>query len=188
VSSSKQATPTGPKTASPVPEISVQPSAQPAESADGSPAAATPVIKTAPKSWADMVRSNTPQGSGSASANNQATTAASSSSAASKSHAVADVIREFKVNHGGRLSFIEPRGLVNTGNMCYMNSVGTFSGDMWLIFKVLQVLIFCPPFYELLEQVGKRASHSFKGETPVLDAMWDSPSRDAQADRPGFSS
>jgi hypothetical protein len=72
--------------------------------------------------------------------------------------------------------------------MCYMNSVGTFSGDMWLIFKVLQVLIFCPPFYELLEQVGKRASHSFKGETPVLDAMWDSPSRDAQADRPGFSS
>ncbi|KOS22787.1 putative ubiquitin carboxyl-terminal hydrolase 3 [Escovopsis weberi] len=42
--------------------------------------------------------------------------------------------------------------------MCYMNSV-------------LQVLIFCPPFYDFLDQVGKRLVHSFKSSTPLVDAM-----------------
>lgn len=54
--------------------------------------------------------------------------------------------------------FIEPRGLVNTGNMCYMNSV-------------LQTLIFCSPVYDFLERVGRRAVHGFKSEFPLMDAM-----------------
>lgn len=36
---------------------------------------------------------------------------------------VAEAIRAYKVNSGGKASYIEPRGLINTGNMCYMNSV-----------------------------------------------------------------
>jgi hypothetical protein len=31
--------------------------------------------------------------------------------------------------------------------------------------------MFCVPFYDLLDQVGKRAAHSFKSETPLIDAL-----------------
>lgn len=31
--------------------------------------------------------------------------------------------------------------------------------------------MFCVPFYDFLDQVGKRAAHSFKSDTPLLDAM-----------------
>ncbi|PBP15389.1 putative ubiquitin carboxyl-terminal hydrolase 10 [Diplocarpon rosae] len=37
--------------------------------------------------------------------------------------------------------------------------------------KVLQVLIFCTPFFRFLDQVSKRAIHNFKSETPLIDAM-----------------
>jgi ubiquitin carboxyl-terminal hydrolase 10 len=36
---------------------------------------------------------------------------------------LAEAIREFKVDSTDRAALIEPRGLVNTGNMCYMNAV-----------------------------------------------------------------
>ncbi|KAF2104747.1 cysteine proteinase, partial [Rhizodiscina lignyota] len=75
-----------------------------------------------------------------------------------KAATLADAIRAYNVNSGSKLSFIEPRGLVNTGNMCYMNSI-------------LQILVFCVPFYDFLDQIGKRAAHSFKSDTPLLDAM-----------------
>ena len=42
----------------------------------------------------------------------------------SNSSSLADALRAYRVGGAGKLSFIEPRGLVNTGNMCYMNSVG----------------------------------------------------------------
>ncbi len=31
--------------------------------------------------------------------------------------------------------------------------------------------MFCVPFYDFLDQVSKRAGHSFKSETPLVDAM-----------------
>ncbi len=37
--------------------------------------------------------------------------------------------------------------------------------------QVLQVLVFCIPFYDFLEQVGQKAKHSFKSDTPFIDAM-----------------
>jgi len=38
--------------------------------------------------------------------------------------------------------------------------------------QILQVLVFCIPFYDFLDQVGKRAAHNFKSDTPLLDAMY----------------
>lgn len=36
-----------------------------------------------------------------------------------------EVLRSYDTELGSsRVAFLEPRGLVNTGNMCYMNSVG----------------------------------------------------------------
>lgn len=79
-------------------------------------------IPVVPKSWADLVRKQ----------------AAANGSAAAT--AVAPVINGFSVVNneslgdvlGGinvteepsKIAFLQPRGLVNTGNMCYMNSVG----------------------------------------------------------------
>ena len=38
--------------------------------------------------------------------------------------------------------------------------------------QVLQVLVFCTPFYDFLDQASKKAAHSFKSETPLIDAMY----------------
>ncbi|CZT11632.1 related to ubiquitin carboxyl-terminal hydrolase 10 [Rhynchosporium agropyri] len=77
----------------------------------------------------------------------------------SNAESLAEALRSFNaVNNDSKVAFLKPRGLVNTGNMCYMNSV-------------LQVLIFCTPFFSFLDQVSKRAAHSFKSETPLIDAL-----------------
>ncbi|KAF9880740.1 ubiquitin carboxyl-terminal hydrolase [Colletotrichum karsti] len=73
-------------------------------------------------------------------------------------NSLAAAIQDFRVGSLSKVQFIEPRGLINTGNMCYMNSV-------------LQVLLFCGPFYDFLDQVSKKAVHKFKSSTPVTDAM-----------------
>ncbi|KAF4119961.1 ubiquitin carboxyl-terminal hydrolase 10 [Geosmithia morbida] len=67
-------------------------------------------------------------------------TAASSLFPKPNANSTAEAVLAYKVNND-KLSFIEPRGLINTGNMCYMNSV------------------------------GKKAAHSFKSDTPLIDAM-----------------
>lgn len=58
---------------------------------------------------------------------------------------------------------IQPRGLINTGNICFMSSI-------------LQSLTFCSPFYNILLTIEKKTVASF-GEndspTPLLDALID---------------
>ncbi|KXJ91153.1 hypothetical protein Micbo1qcDRAFT_205162 [Microdochium bolleyi] len=76
----------------------------------------------------------------------------------SNATSLAEALDGYRVNGGEKIAFLEPRGLINTGNMCYMNSV-------------LQALIFCLPFYDFLDQVSKKAAYSFKSETPLIDAM-----------------
>ena len=84
-----------------------------------------PAKPVAPKSWAELLRS---KNANAASAQPSGAGVLNGVASLSKSASLAEALRQYSVANE-RLSFLEPRGLVNTGNMCYMNSVrlATFS-------------------------------------------------------------
>ena len=100
--------------------------------------AAPPVQPGPPKTWAKLFTKPTPSAGGSkaqpapATANGLAATDGQTGSAPpgptgfskSNTSSMAEALRAYRVgNAETKFSFIEPRGLINTGNMCYMNSV-----------------------------------------------------------------
>lgn len=147
-------------------ENAAGPSAQEAGT-PGKPAVASTSVRAAPISWAKLF---SPVNQAAFSSNGLGRVAVANGEQsrlgnisgsdfheANKS-SLAEVIRNFQVNSTGRVALIEPRGLINAGNMCYMNSV-------------LQVLVFCTPFYDFLEKLSKRGSHSFNSSTPLVDIL-----------------
>jgi len=60
---------------------------------------------------------------------------------------------------------LRARGLVNNGNMCFANAV-------------LQLLVYCPPFWKLFKELGRLIGQRGRGEgqesggssTPLVDA------------------
>ncbi|KAF9559930.1 hypothetical protein EC968_006396 [Mortierella alpina] len=118
----------------------------------------TPAIPVKPKSWAELVRPKDSASTGLPVTNgvggqkpvdNKAVNGA-------KFDGIADVLHKYKPTYTSAL--IQPRGLVNNGNMCFMNAI-------------LQPLLHCPPFYNLLMQIGKYVVHSFKSSTPLVDSL-----------------
>ncbi|KAI5299039.1 hypothetical protein KEM56_003567, partial [Ascosphaera pollenicola] len=145
-----------------------------AQAPSAAPSVAPPArAAAAPKSWAELVRKNASSAAATTNSANVAGTAATaipgaiSSPAAiagpggAKSSSMRDVLASVTGTEAAvskQVAFLEPRGLVNTGNMCYMNSV-------------LQILAFCPPFFTFLDRVGAQAAHTIGGEFPLIDAM-----------------
>lgn len=104
-------------------EHTTQEAGAPSESVESTNPAQTP-MKAAPVSWAKLFApSDASAGKGGDS--ETATSMGGSGSNLSSAHksSLAEVIRSFRVDSNRRVSLIEPRGLINTGNMCYMNSV-----------------------------------------------------------------
>ncbi|RFU24169.1 hypothetical protein B7463_g12167, partial [Scytalidium lignicola] len=98
-----------------------------------------PAPKSAPKLWTGLFNSS---GAVSTQPENDAQdSAALAGLGKASTESLAEALRLFNASSIPRLAFLEPRGLVNTGNMCYMNSV------------------------------SKRAAHRFKSQTPLIDAM-----------------
>ena len=135
---------------------------KPTESKEAAPAEAA-----APTSWANLFAKKAsaapaaqPGPNGSAAVNGLAAYGTNGTNPFPKSNtnSVAEAISTYRVRNSGQVAFIEPRGLYNSGNMCYMHAV-------------LQALTFCTPFYDFLDQVGQKAAYSFKSGTPMLDAM-----------------
>lgn len=84
----------------------------------GVPIVSPPVV---PKSWADLVRTKAV-----ASAAVQAAVQMHNGLGGAKVENLSDVLNDISVTESdsaSRITLLEPRGLVNTGNMCYMNSV-----------------------------------------------------------------
>ncbi|PGH15499.1 hypothetical protein AJ80_05516 [Polytolypa hystricis UAMH7299] len=131
---------------------------QPAESTPAAEESPKPAaVRAPPKSWADLVRTK----ASTTGPNAIAASTGVSGPAVSRSESLVDVLSSLGSTYeqfGSKIAFVEPRGLVNTGNMCYMNSI-------------LQILVFCIPFYEFLDKIGRRAVHSFKSELPLIDSM-----------------
>ncbi|KAJ5216919.1 hypothetical protein N7468_009927 [Penicillium chermesinum] len=116
----------------------------------------TSPVRAAPKSWAELLRSKAAAKEASA-----PVVAESTTMPVQQNQTLADVLSNLGddvAQYSDKVAFLEPRGLVNTGNMCYMNSV-------------LQILVSCVPFHQFLDHVGRRAVHSFKSDVPLIDAL-----------------
>lgn len=99
-------------------------------------AAAVPVAK----SWADLVRRNAkPAAAVAASGALPNGDTLPNGFHVAKTASLAEALKQYNVQNDTTLSFLEPRGLVNTGNMCYMNSV-RFGCASLIILSSLTVL------------------------------------------------
>ncbi len=86
----------------------------------------SPPIKAAPKSWADLVRTTGQNTTARAVQVPSESATQTNAFAAAKTGSLADALSSYSVkdnDENAKMAFLEPRGLVNTGNMCYMNSV-----------------------------------------------------------------
>lgn len=101
------------------PDLETTATVQEAAMEDSTPAVSAP--PPAPKSWADLVKK---QAAANAAASAIAPIPIINGISAPKTESLGEVLGEINVVESpSKVAFLKPRGLVNTGNMCYMNSV-----------------------------------------------------------------
>lgn len=84
------------------------------------------VAKATPKSWADLVRMKAPNPASAPPQPTDGTDGLPIHISGGKSGSLAEALSSYNVEdsrNANKVSFLEPRGLVNTGNTCYINSV-----------------------------------------------------------------
>ncbi|KAK4053350.1 hypothetical protein OIO90_003962 [Microbotryomycetes sp. JL221] len=129
------------------------------------------------RSWADLLRSPAGTGPGSPLVNGHASSSSSSgvnvaagTSASSKqmgysTHSSNNFVAKKTlsqllegVEHRFSDANIVPRGLINNGNLCFANAI-------------LQVLVYCSPFWNLMALLRRETRQDLSGKTPTMDAM-----------------
>uniref|UniRef100_A0A1B6DP74 ubiquitinyl hydrolase 1 n=1 Tax=Clastoptera arizonana TaxID=38151 RepID=A0A1B6DP74_9HEMI len=72
-------------------------------------------------------------------------------------HRLGEFLCNYQLDH--RALSLQPRGLTNRSNYCYINAI-------------LQALVACPPFYNLMKALGAQCSpKNGKSYTPIIDSM-----------------
>ncbi|GAB5588964.1 hypothetical protein Unana1_03864 [Umbelopsis nana] len=121
--------------------------------------------KEKPKSWADLLQpvKTQPSITGRAKAqlsSNQVPSSASDSAShvipTMKFTGISNIVSDYQPIFDWTL--LEPRGLINNVNTCFVN-------------VILQPLVHCPPFYNLIKTIGHHVAHSFNSKTPLLDSL-----------------
>ncbi|KAJ3086028.1 hypothetical protein HK102_013590, partial [Quaeritorhiza haematococci] len=150
---STQVQPQPPSITSPTKSTSDQPNGAPIS--PSSTTSETPSVKWGTKSWADILKKTS-------NSNNQAVPIATAPKPnnvvqpRNKQTALVEMLTEFKASFEGKS--IRPRGLINNGNMCFMNAI-------------LQPLVHCVPFYNFFMALRKDLPYSFSGKTPLIDSL-----------------
>lgn len=69
----------------------------------------------------------------------------------------AEFLNGYQLDH--KSFHLQPRGLTNRSNYCYINAI-------------LQALIACPPFYNLMKSIPpSQENKNGKSRTPIIDSM-----------------
>jgi ubiquitin carboxyl-terminal hydrolase 10 len=98
-------------------DVPVEASAPASESPTPAPAVLKPASPApTPKSWADMLKSN-------AAANAKPLVPKVNGHTITANSSIGDVLAAFDIHNDGAAPHLQPRGLINTGNMCFMNAV-----------------------------------------------------------------
>lgn len=129
---------TGPSGVSPPPSDSTQssvtlkPESEAGDGANVQPTSPEDPVTTPPppkpKSWAELLRPKPPPVL--LATSHFSAEQSTNPNEHTKSGSLAEALRGFSLNSASRIPFLEPRGLVNTGNMCYMNSVSHFDSEV----------------------------------------------------------
>ncbi|KAI8972996.1 hypothetical protein BDB01DRAFT_844989 [Pilobolus umbonatus] len=69
---------------------------------------------------------------------------------------IGDTISKYEPTYTAPL--LQPRGLINNVNTCFMN-------------VILQPLVHCAPFYNLIKTISTQVAHSIQSKTPLLDSI-----------------